>query len=332
MILLLVLIAAPLAACNVAAAQAPAIDLSRFDIVGLKLGQSLSEAVEALKKHNPKFLIETRRVGLQRWDNHPGCTDAATQPYRGGVFPGLPSMCGNWSDGMGLHPRDREDQKKISPEDSLVAGVVAYDDRRKLGDFIKGYSPRTRTIIDPGEETISLVVTPDPGKEKVVLISRAQTFAKESTGYDDLKSQLFARYATPASLIEGLHETSPRQASILNLFFHGQPLTQRRDEDAFANCSQLGIGDFAPGTDETLRLEPPLPNRVTAPCGNVIRAYVKSYYDNTRYAHGFSVTWFDQDTLFQLSRDRVLAAKRLRDEKFNRSPASGKTGSPGIKF
>jgi hypothetical protein len=326
-VILAALIAALLGGAPPLAAQGSAIDLSRFDIIGLKLGQPLPEAIEALKKHNPKFVIEIRRVGLERWDNQPACADEAAK----GEFAGLPSQCGNWSDGMGFALRDSEQQKKMPPDASLVAGLVAYHDERKRGENIKGFRPPTPSIIDDGEETVALVVTPDPGREKVVLVARAKTYPKQSTGFDDLKSQLFERYAGLAGIVEGLHETSPRSLSVLNLFLGREPLTKSRRDGAFDHCHQVAFDDFSPG-HEFSRLSPAWPSRVATPCGPVIRAHVKSYWDNTRYAHGFSVIWFDQGALYKLSRDRVLVAKALRDAQFSGAPGANKDKSKPEKW
>src|SRR5262245_44180635 len=168
----LYLTAAWLAAAPGLRAQGKAIELSSFDIVGVKLDQPLQEAIAALKKHNPRFVIEIRRVGLERWDNQPACADEAAR----GEFAGLPSQCGNWSDGMGLALRDSEEQKKIPPNASLVAGIVAYHDDRKRGENVKGFQPPTPRILDDGEETVALVVSPDPEREKVLLVARAKTY------------------------------------------------------------------------------------------------------------------------------------------------------------
>jgi hypothetical protein len=322
------LTAAWLAAASELRAQGKPIELSSFDIVGVRLGQPLQAAIDALKKHNPKFVIEIRRVGLERWDNQPACADEAA---KGGWLDGLPSQCGNWSDGMGFALRDSEQQKKIPPNASLVAGVVAYHDDRKRGENIKGFQPPTPRIIDDGEETAALIVTPDPGREKVVLVARAKTYPKQSAGFDDLKSQLFARYAGLAGIVEGLHETSPRSLSVLNLFLGREPLTKSRRDGAFDHCRQVAFDDFSPG-HEFNRLNPAWPSRVATPCGPVIRAHVKSYWDNTRYAHGFSVIWFDQGAVYKLSRDRVLVAKALRDKHFSDSPTSSKDKSKPEKW
>jgi hypothetical protein len=321
------LTAAWLAAAPGLRAQGKAIELSIFDIVGVKLGQPLQEAIAALKKHNPRFVVEIRRVGLERWDNQPACADEAAR----GEFAGLPSQCGNWSDGMGLALRDSEQQKKIPPNASLVAGIVAYHDDRKRGENVKGFQPPTPRILDDGEETVAVILTPDPDRENVVLVARAKTYPKQSTGFDDLKSQLFERYAGLAGIVEGLHETSPRSLSVLNLFLGREPLTKSRRDGAFEHCRQVAFDDFSPG-HEFNRLNPAWPSRIAAPCGPVIRAHVKSYWDNTRYAHGFSIIWFDQGALFKLSRDRVLVAKALRDVEFSGSSGSKKDKSNREKF
>jgi hypothetical protein len=130
-ILALGLMGAVLSPAPEVVAQGGTIELSQFDIVGLRLGQSVQEAIEGLKRHNPKFRIETRRVGLERWDNQSGCGEEVVR--QGGEFSGLPSNCGNWSDGMGAREKDRQEQEKIRPGDALVAGIIAYDDQRQFG-------------------------------------------------------------------------------------------------------------------------------------------------------------------------------------------------------
>jgi hypothetical protein len=306
-------------------AQSATIELSRFDIAGVKLGQPLQEVIAALKKHNPKFRIDIRRVGLEKWDNQPGCIEEVVRQGSGGVFGPLPSPCGNWSDGMGTGPRDREAQKNIRPEDSLIAGLVAYDDQREFGPPRKiGYPDPVRDVIRAGEETIALLVTPDPGKEKVVLISRAKSYSETSVGFEDIKSQIFEKYAAPTSDVQGLQSTSPRSISILNLYIGNVPLTKSRDESTFPHCSHVSVSEYNPGDRDFLMLQPPWPSRIGARCGNVVRAHVQSFHNNNRYAHGFSVIWFDQQALFKLSRDRVLVAKAMRDKQFKPSPTPKK--------
>jgi hypothetical protein len=323
----LTLTAALLAAAPELRAQGNTIELSRFDIVGLKLGQSLQEAIEILKKHNPKFQLDIRRVGLEKWDNQPGCIEEVVRQDGGSPFGPLPSMCGNWSDGMRFGPRDREEQKKIRPDDSLIAGLIAYDDQREFGPprRVDNYLS-VRDLVRAGEEIILLLVTPEPGKEKVTLISRAKSYPENSVGFDDLKSQIFERYAASASTIEGLESMGPRSISILNLYLGSSPLTRSRDERTFSHCRNVYVQDFNPSDSESSMIQPAWPSQIGAQCGNVIRAHVKSYYNNNRYAHGFSAIWFDQQALFTLSRERVLVAKRLRDSKFKpTAPAKKET-------
>jgi hypothetical protein len=302
-----------------AGAQSGTIELAHFDIVGLKLGQSLPEGIEGLKKHNPRFRIEVRRVGLERWDNQPSCGEEVER--QGGEFSGLPNMCGNWSDGMGLRDKDRKEQEKIRPGDSLIAGIIAYDDQRQFGPKKKGrYGDElSGDLLRAGEETVALLVTPEVGKEKIVLISRAKTYPDSAVAFDELKSQVFARYAVATSIVEGLESTSPRNMSAANLFLGDQPLTEQRHRGMFQHCRQGGASDYQEGEFDSMMLWPAWPSTVAARCGNIILTRVKSNYRNNRYAHGFSVIWFDQQAVFRLSRDRVLEAKRMRDLKFNRS-------------
>jgi hypothetical protein len=188
-------------------------------------------------------------------------------------------------DARGAHPRVAEPPRK-APWGELV-----------------------RDVTRAGEESIHLVVTPERGKEKVTLISRAKSYPAESVGFDDL--------------MESYLNTSPKSVSILNLFIGNVPLTKSRDLNAFLHCSSAAFHEYHPGDRDFLMLQPPRPNRIGQGCGSVIRAHVRSFHDNVRFAHGFSVIWLDQDALFKLSRDRLLVAKALRDKQF-KPPATPK--------
>jgi hypothetical protein len=171
-----------------------------------------------------------------------------------------------------------------------------------------------------GEETVALLVTPEVGKEKVILISRAKTYPDNTIAFDELKSQIFSRYAVATSIVQGLESTHPKNMIALNIYLGAEPLTERQRGGMFQHCGQGSPGDYQDGEFDFMMLWPAWPGAVAARCRNVIQARVKSHYHNDRYAHGFSVIWFDQQALFKLSRDRVLEAKRLRDLKFNQSP------------
>jgi hypothetical protein len=232
-------------------------------------------------------------------------------------------MCGNWSDGMGAREKDRREQEKIRPGDSLVAGIIAYDDQRQFGPKKKGtYGDElSGDLLKAGEETIALLVSPEAGREKVILISRAKTYPASTVAFDELKTQIFSKYAVPTSIVGGLESNRPRNMVALNIYLGTEPLTEQRQRGGmFQHCRQGGPGDYQEGEFDSMMLWPAWPSAVAARCGNAIEARVKSYYNNDRYAHGFSVIWFDQQALFKLSRDRVLEAKRIRDLKFNQSP------------
>jgi hypothetical protein len=224
---------------------------------------------------------------------------------------------------MQVGPKESEAQKKIRPDDSLIAGVIAYHDERQFGPIRKSWIGPVRDVTRAGEEIIALLVTPEPGKERVTMISRAKSYPRDSVAFEDIKAQIFERYAAPASIADSYLTASPKTVSILNLFIGNVPLTKSRDLNAFLHCTSVAFREYHPGDSDFLVLQPSWPNQIGQGCGGVIRAHVRSFHDNVRFAHGFSVIWFDQQELFKLSRDRLLVAKAMRDKKFPPGPSKG---------
>ena len=90
-----------------------------FDVVGLRLGQPLSEAIKTIRAYNAKMEIDTRRVEFKRWD---ACASRETNVNQSDC---AWSSTGNWLDGldqpgMSQIARIREQQSGLNEQNSLI--------------------------------------------------------------------------------------------------------------------------------------------------------------------------------------------------------------------
>jgi hypothetical protein len=290
--------------------QAPLAEDLQFDILGIRLGQSMQDAVRLLQAHNPKMTIEIRRAEFSRWEY--GCSyenQTKTDPKTGYIA----WSCGNWADELEksphavgqLDPTSRSQvqrtQALLDERNSLVAGIAAS------ADGIAGASELAAAQVSGARESFTLVVTLNPGQERVIAISRVKAYAPGTAGVVDLYDQLLRKYGP----VMARQATSEKMLPFRIVMIDGKTIgtADRRHSDCVERAGRFG-------TSLDVALSAPLPNRMDANCGTNFFADVQLEPANHRYAARLTLWLADTAALFDVTQARAAVVRQIRDEQF----------------